>query len=238
MVRWPMALAGMFLAVAAIVAMSGPGQFDIIDGRVRYLVARSFLDHGDVDIQDPEIQCTVLTGRGGRQYSQYRFPQSAAGVAAILAADATGPVSEGRRVFFFSLTGAVACGVLAVTYAALFRWMGLGPRASLLWGLGGIFCTPSWYYGTSTFDDILGSAAVVLSVALALGVWHLDRPALAVASGLDAGLGLQLQTAARRFRPTCDCGAFATRPSAGGRNGNGWRQSPRPWVRRGRLSEL
>ena len=131
-----MALAGMFLAVAAIVAMSGPGQFDIIDGRVRYLVARSFLDHGDVDIQDPEIQCTVLTGRGGRQYSQYRFPQSAAGVAAILAADATGPVSEGRRVFFFSLTGAVACGVLAVTYCGPLPLDGPGTAGIAVVGAG------------------------------------------------------------------------------------------------------
>ena len=34
------------------------------------------------------------------------------------AADATGPVSEDRRKFFFTLTSAVASGVLAVTYAA------------------------------------------------------------------------------------------------------------------------
>ena len=34
------------------------------------------------------------------------------------AADATGPVSEDRRKFFFTLTSAVASGVLTVTYAA------------------------------------------------------------------------------------------------------------------------
>ena len=188
MLRWMMALAGLFLAVFAVVALSGPGQFDISDGWVRYEVARSLVEHGDVDIQAPKIEFTVLPGRGGRRYSQYRFPQSAAGVAAILAADATGPVSEGRREFFFSLTSAVAAGALAVAYASLFRHLGLGPRASLLWAAGGVFYTPSWYYGTSTFDDILGTAAVVLAVAVALGR-RPDRPLVAaVAAGLLLGL--------------------------------------------------
>lgn len=190
MTRWRMALTGMFLAVFAVLALSGPGQFDIVDGKVRYLVARGFLDHGDVDIQDPTIQCSVLPGRGGRRYSQYRLPQSVAGVAAILAADATGPVCEGRRVFFFSLIGAVASGVLAVAYAALFHRLGLGARASLLWGLGGIFCTPSWYYGTSTFDDILGAAAAVVALAIALGVRQHQHNAPALAAGLMLALAL------------------------------------------------
>lgn len=189
MMRWRLALGGMFLFVFAVVCLSGPGQIDVIDGRVRYEAARGFVDHGDVDIQDPSIQFTVLTGRGGRRYSQYRFPQSAAGVAAIVAADATGPTHEARREFFFSLTGAVAAAALGVTYAVLFRRLGLAPRASLLWGLGGVFCTPSWYYATSTFDDILGSAAVVLALALALtGAQGSRRLARAAACGLALGL--------------------------------------------------
>ena len=137
MLRWMMALAGLFLAVFAVVALSGPGENDVADGYIRYEVARSLVEHGDVDIRDPKIWFTVFPGRDGRRYSNYRFPQSAAGVVAILAADATGPVSEARRQFFFSLTSAVASAVLAVTYAALFRRLGLGPRASLLWAAGG-----------------------------------------------------------------------------------------------------
>jgi len=34
-------------------------------------------------------------------------------------------------------------------------------------GSAGVFCTPVWYYGTSTFDDILGTAGVVLGLAFA-----------------------------------------------------------------------
>ncbi|MGA7499252.1 MAG: hypothetical protein WBX00_21175, partial [Isosphaeraceae bacterium] len=184
MLRWMTALAGLFLAVFAAVALSGPGENDVADGSIRYEVARSFVEHGDVDIRDPKIKFTILPGRDGRRYSWYRFPQSAAGVAAILVADATGPVSEPRRQFFFSLTSAVASAVLAATYAVLFRRLGIGPKASLLWAAAGIFCTPNWYYGTSTFDDILGTAAVVLAVALALGCRQCHPRAGAVAAGL------------------------------------------------------
>ena len=106
-------------------------------------------------IRDERVWFGVFSGRGGRPYTNYRFPQPAAGVAAILALGCDGAGGEGRRHFFFTLTGAFACAVLAVTYAGLFRRMGLGPKEALFWPAG-VFCTPSWFYGTSTYDDILG----------------------------------------------------------------------------------
>ena len=62
MLRWMMALAGLFLAVFAVVALSGPGENDVADGYVRYEVARSLVEHGDVDIPDPKIWFTVFPG--------------------------------------------------------------------------------------------------------------------------------------------------------------------------------
>ena len=188
MVRWRIALVGLFLFVFSAVALSGPGRIDIVDGQTRYEVARSLVEHGDSVIRDERVSYAVFPGRGGRRYTDYRFPHSAAGVVAILLADATGPASEGRRLFFFTLIGAFACAVLAVTYAALFRHLGQGSKEALLWAVGGIFFTPSWFYGTSTFDDILGSAALVLAVTLALR--HRDHRPLfgAAAAGLMIGL--------------------------------------------------
>ena len=171
-----------------MVALSGPGRIDIVDGHIRYEVARSLVEHGDLVIRDPDAWFTVFPGRDGRRYTTYRFPQSAAGVVAILTSDATGPVSESRRRFFISLIGAVACAVLAVTYAAVFRHLGQTPKASMAWAAAGIFCTPSWFYGTSTFDDILGTAAVVLAVAVALTSRHRHPLAGALAAGLALGL--------------------------------------------------
>jgi hypothetical protein len=186
--RWWIAQAGLFLTVFAMVALSGPGRIDIVDGQTRYEVARSLVDHGDLVIRDPDVWFAVFPGRDGRLYTKYRFPQSVMGVGAVLAADKTGSISEARRHFFFVLTSAVACAMLAVTYALVFRRLGYRPAVALLWAMGGIFCTPSWFYGTSTFDDILGSAAVVGAVAIAL-TYRQSHPR---AGGIIAGLALGL----------------------------------------------
>lgn len=186
--RWRLALLGLFLFVVAVVSLSGPGRLDIIDGAPRYEVARSLVEHGDAAIRDPDLTFTVLPGRDGQRYSNYRLPQSVAGVFAIWSADATGPRSEMRRQFFFVLTSAVACGILSLCYALWFRRLGLRPPAAIGWALAGIFCTPNWFYGTSVFDDILGATAVVLALTLA---WfgRESKPLLfAALAGLALGL--------------------------------------------------
>ena len=88
--NWRLALLGLFLFVVAVVSLSGPGRLDIIDGEPRYEVARSLVEHGDPVIRNPHITFTVLPGRGGQHYSNYRLPQSLAGVVAIWSADASG----------------------------------------------------------------------------------------------------------------------------------------------------
>jgi hypothetical protein len=185
--RWPVALAGQFLLVFGVVALSSPGRIDIVDGQTRYAVAHSLVEHGDSIVRDRRATFRVHTGRDGEKYTPYRFPQSGLGVLAILAADATGPVSEPRRHFFFTLISPFFCALLAVTYSVWFRGMGLSPKASLGWATAGVFCTPSWYYGTSTFDDMLGTFAVVLAAATAY-LGRDRRPWLgAVVAGLALG---------------------------------------------------
>jgi hypothetical protein len=162
-----LALAGQFLLVFSIVALSSPGRIDIVDGQTRYEVARSLVDHGDSAIRDKACWFAVYKGRDGDRYTDYRLPQSALGVVAIEIADATGDVSETRRQFFFSLISPCMAAVLAVLYALWFRRLGWSALAAVAWGAAGVFCTPSWYYGTSTFDDILGTTAVVAAVTAA-----------------------------------------------------------------------
>src|SRR5271157_4222424 len=121
MARWWIARAGLFLTVFATVALSGPGRIDIVDGQTRYEVARSLVEHGDSVIRDPDVRYTVFHGRDGQLYTPYRFPQTGAGVVAIVLADHTGPGSEGRRHFSFALTSAFAGALLAVLYTLWFR---------------------------------------------------------------------------------------------------------------------
>ena len=183
-----MALLGQFVFVVAVVSLSGPGRLDIIDGQPRYEVARSLVEHGDPIVRDPAVTFCVLPGRDGQPYSLYRLPQSLVGVPAIVLADATGPRSEMRRQFFFVLTSAVACGFLATCYALWFRRLGYHPVASIGYALAGIFCTPCWFYGTSIFDDILGTTAVVMALTLA---WYGRQSKPRLFAGL-AGLALGL----------------------------------------------
>jgi hypothetical protein len=186
-VLWLLALLGLFLFVFALTALSAPGRMDIIDAQPRYEVARSLLEHGDPVIRDPDLWFCVLPGRNGLRYSMYRLPPSLLGVPAIVLADATGPVAQDRRQFFFSLTSPFVGALLALAYACWFRRLGFSPAASLGWALGGTFCTPNWFYSTSTFDDILGTTAVVGALTLA---WHAlgRRPYLfAALAGLALG---------------------------------------------------
>jgi hypothetical protein len=180
-------LSGQFLAVFAVVALSGPGRIDIVDGQTRYEVARSLVDHGDSVIRDPDVWFGVFPGRDGQRYTTYRLPQSLLGAAAVALADATGDGGEARRHFFFALTGAWACALLAVIYTVWFRWLGQSWRAALVWSCLGIVCTPNWYYGTTTFDDILGAVALVGALALAFAARQRGW-GWALAAGLTVGL--------------------------------------------------
>jgi hypothetical protein len=199
--RWCAAVAGLALFIFAIVSLSGPGRIDIVDGQTRYEVARSLVDHGDHIIRNDQVWFWVFPGRDGQTYTKYRFPQSGLGVAAILLADAMGPVSEARRHFYFTLIGAVVCPLLAAVYAIWFRRQGLSARAAVLWAGAGVFCTPNWFYGTSTFDDILGSVALVSAIVVAF----LSRQRLsllgAVAAGLILGLAYNCKEPLGAFLP-------------------------------------
>jgi hypothetical protein len=183
---WVSALVGEFLLVLTALAFTGPGRIDIIDGQTRYEVARSLVEHGDSIIRDRELVFPVFKGRDGDRYTLYRFPQSGLGVVAILLADVSGPVCEMRRQFFFTLISPCAAAILALTYTLWFRGLGYSHRASLLWGLAGIFCTPNWFYGTSAFDDMLGTVSIVVAVAAAF----LSRQRWPILGAAIAGLAL------------------------------------------------
>ena len=109
----------------------------------------------------------------------------------VLVADATGPSGvEARRHFFFSLHGAVLAAGLAVTYAVWFRRRGLSPTAAIGWAAAGIFCTPSWYYSTSTFDDLLGTWACVAALVVAYRAGTGGGLGRCAAAGLLVGLAI------------------------------------------------
>src|SRR5262245_27603120 len=211
---WALALLGLFLGLFGLVALSGPGRIDIVDGQTRFEAARSLVEHGDLAIRDERVWFNVFPGRHGERHTWYRLPKIVLGAVAIAAADSTGPRSEGRRQFFFSLTAAAASAALGPLYAVWFRALGWRPAAAILLGVAGVLCNPSWFYGTSTFDDIFG--AVTLTATVVVGVLLRDRPTLsALLVGLLAGAAVHCKEPLGAFIPLAL--AACHRPGAGPR---------------------
>jgi hypothetical protein len=167
MIRWPLALTGLALTVFAVAALTGPGRIDIDDGQARFEAGRGWIEVGRPIATDPRVYWHVLPGRNGENYTYYRAPSEAAAAASVAIADATGEITEGRRHFIYSLHGAVAAALLVIVFAVAFRAQGLSHRAALGWAAAGIFCSPCWFYATSTFDDLLGTLAVIIAITAA-----------------------------------------------------------------------
>ena len=173
---------GLFMVVFSLLALSGPGRIDIVDGQARFEVAKSMALHGDAIVRNPAVWFSVFPGRDGQRFSSYRFPHSVLGAGSILLSDLTGPDADPRRHFWFVLVSAAAAASLACVYFWWFRRTGLRHGQALGWAIAGIVCTPAWYYGTSTFDDILAALAVSAAVVFSLVVRtfpHLRWPFLA-----------------------------------------------------------
>jgi hypothetical protein len=166
-ISWSIALIGLGLFVFAVVGLSGPGRIDVVHGQAHFEAGRSLVEHHDAVLRDERIQWARSLGGAGRDYHYDRFPLCLVAAGAVWLADATGPLSEGRRHFFFVQCGAVACGLLSILYAVWFRRLGCRPLPALLWAAGGVFCTPMWFYGTSTFDDYLGTTLLIAALVFA-----------------------------------------------------------------------
>lgn len=165
--RTASATVALFTFVFCLLALTSPGRLDIVDAQTRYAVGESLHDFGDSVVRDDRVWWSVFPGRDGQNYSLYRLPHSLIAAASIAVADATGDASEARRHFAFMLASGVAGALLSLVYLAWFLGRGHGLRAALLWSLGGIVCTPAWFYSTSGFDDIFGTLLVVAACAVA-----------------------------------------------------------------------
>jgi hypothetical protein len=163
---WGLVIGTWFMSFGLLV-LSGPGRIDIVDGQTRFDVGRSLVEHGDVAIRDPRIWFARFPGRDGFDYTNYRLPQSLLAAGAIVIADVFGGPSEDRRHFVFTLTSATTGAMLAAMYLGWFVRSGLSPVTALAWSVLGIVATPSWFYSTSTFDDILGATALVAAATTA-----------------------------------------------------------------------
>jgi hypothetical protein len=79
---------------------------------------------------------------------------------------------------------------LAAVYAVWFRRQGRSAPAALLWSAAGIFCSPTWFYGTTTFDESICTLSVVSALVVAILTRRTNSGLGPAAAGLLIGLAV------------------------------------------------
>ena len=176
---------GVALCLLGLYVLTSPGRIDMIDGQVRYEVARNWLDRGRPIVLDDTltpIALTVKTGQG--DYAVYSASPSIAAMPLLLLCRALPGHREERERFAFAMVGpvfgAALGGLLVVAYAML----GLTLSRAVAWALVCTLGTLWWPASTTIFDQ--NQHAVWLLLALLLG-WQSGRRA---SLGLAALAGL------------------------------------------------
>jgi hypothetical protein len=183
---------GILLAVSIAYILSGPGRIDIIDGQFRYEVAVNLLREGRPVIRDPAILWGARRGLGGLWYSYYNVGPSVAGLPFVWLGRLANGTEETKR-FLFSLTSAVAGGLLASALYLFYRALGVENQAALGWVAVSAFGTLVWPLATSTFDQ--AQHAALMLVAIQLGQAGASRESiwLSVSGGLAVAILLNYQ---------------------------------------------
>ena len=183
---------GIFLLVSAAYILSGPGRIDMIDGQFRYEVAANLVKEGRPVVRDPALYWGSRKGRTGFWYSYYNAGPSVSGLPFVWLGHVSTHDEETQR-FLFSLTSAIAGGLLSSALYIFYRALGVGGGAALGWTLVSAFATMLWPLATSTFDQAQHALWLLLALQLGRASAHRDSMWLAVSGGLAVAILLTYQ---------------------------------------------
>jgi len=179
--RWVATALGLFLCLLGLYVLTSPGRIDMIDGQVRYEVARNWLDRGRPDVLDPALIPSALTVKTpAGVYGVYNAAASVTAMPMMLLSRAVPGHTAERDRFVFAMAGpffgAALGGLLVIAYSML----GLSPSRAVTWALVCTLGTLWWPASTTVFDQNQHATWLLLAVLLA---WE---------SGRRASLGLAL----------------------------------------------
>ena len=178
--------AGLFVLVAAVYAVAGPGRIDIIDGQYRFEVARNIIEDGSVQIRDMSLGDAVPGLIGA--YSSYGISGSLVAVPLVALAKAAGPHSVDREQFFFSFTSAVFGAGSAVILFLFYTRLGIPAKPAVGWTLVAAFATLSFPASATVFDQAQQGFFVV--AACYLGWLSASRGSMGLAVAAGAALAV------------------------------------------------
>jgi hypothetical protein len=186
--NWLMA-AGILLTVLAAYVLTNPGRIDIIDGQVRYDVARNWLTQGRPIVQDQWIAPVMgVSGRNGETYSFYGAPASVLSMPWVWLGlrFSAHPIEASQ--FLFSLTTSIVGAFVAPVLFLFYRELGVSGRSAFVWTMVSSFATLLWPASCTTFDN--GEHALFGICAAYLGFLGSRRKSkvIALAGGVMAGV--------------------------------------------------
>lgn len=186
-------LAGIFFVALGVFLLSGPGRIDIIDGQIRFDVARNWLETGKPELLDPVLIGYGLRGSDGRVYAGYNAAASFVALPLVALGRALGdPAGELQR-FLFSWTGALfGAGVVVVLLAWLVD-LGVPVRRATAFALLAAFASYLWPLAATTFDQIQHTFFLAFGLFAAGRAGARQSAAWAAVSGAAFGLLLNYQ---------------------------------------------
>jgi hypothetical protein len=172
---------GLSLCLLGLYILTSPGRIDMIDGQIRYEVARNWLDHGRPVVLDAAlfpIALTVKTPHG--VYGVYNASASLTAMPLMLLSRALPGHQVERERFVFAMVGPVFGAALGGLLVVAYSMLGLTLPRAVTWALVCTTATLWWPASTTIFDQ--NQHAVWLLLALLLA-WQ---------SGRRASLGLAM----------------------------------------------
>ena len=175
---------GLFLVVLALYALFSPGRIDIIDGQIRFEVARNLIEMGEPILRDPAIMFMALPGRNGAAVSHYGLGPSVGSVPVLwLWKIVDGSSLEFGR-FLFSLTSSLYGAGLAVVVYLSYRRLGITRISALGWTAVCATATLLWPLSATTFDQ----AQHAFLFGLCFFLVAFSGPSAGAGRGMAAGL--------------------------------------------------
>jgi len=164
---------GVSLVLLGLYVLTSPGRIDMVDGQVRYEVARNWIDRGRPVVLDRALISTGLTVKTpGAAYGVYNAAASVMAMPMMLVSRALPGHGAERDRFLFAMVGplfgALLGGILVVAYSML----GVSLGRAVAWALVCTLGTLWWPASTTVFDQNQHAVWLLLAVLLA---WFAER---------------------------------------------------------------
>ncbi|MDQ3367710.1 MAG: hypothetical protein M3680_19990 [Myxococcota bacterium] len=182
---------GLFVLLAGMYVLTGPGRIDIIDGQFRYDVTRNLVEQGSPVVTDGALPPTPI-GRDGRRY--FLGPAaSLAGVPLVAVGQLVRPTWPPLHEFLFSFTSAFLAAGAGVLLFMLYELLGVTRRRAVAWTLAVAFGTMMWPLATSAFDQAQQACVVLLAVYAGLQAARRESVRFAALGGFAASVLVSYQ---------------------------------------------